>query len=106
MSCDFCKTCGELKFDWKEHRCPPVFYVEHEIFGDDQKEFRAWNYKDAAIKFAKYYNETEDYALMNSSTDIIISDGKIKKNFRVFAEPDIYYSSDEIPAPPEEGGKE
>lgn len=37
MSCEYCRTCGEVKYDWKEHNCPPIFYFKHE---DWEKSFK------------------------------------------------------------------
>jgi len=96
MSCEYCKVCEELKFSWRKHKCPPVFYAKHEIFGDEPKEFYADSFEEAALKFAKYYNEDGDYALMNSCEQVIISDGIKEKKFSISSEPDIYYSITKI----------
>lgn len=95
MICEICKTCGELKYDWKEHRCLPIFYYKHDEWtGDEFSEIRAHNFEDAAERFAKKYNEEGD--LMNESTEVIISDGNTEKRFRVSAEPDVYYHNEEV----------
>lgn len=98
MACDYCSICGELKFDWEEHRCPPNYYFKHEDWGDKFQAIRAWSFDDAAEKFAKKYNEDGDYALMNRTIEVLISDGEVEKKFSVTAEPDINYSVDELSA--------
>jgi hypothetical protein len=89
MSYERCASCKE--WHWKDKPCPPIYYFKHEDWGDAFEEIRAYDYEDAAERFAKQYNEDGDYCLMDSSTEVIISDGKIEKNFRVSAEPDINY---------------
>lgn len=96
MSYIKCKLCKEGYFDWQTHKCKPIFFFKHENWGDDFEEIRADSFEEAAENFAKLYNENGDYALMNSSEEVIISDGNIEKKFSVSAEPDINYSVEEI----------
>lgn len=88
MSFDKCNLCNE--YVWLDkHKCAPIYYFKHPNWGDEFQEIRAHSFEDAAEKFAKTYNEDGDYALMNKSEEVIISDGKTEKKFRVSAEPDI-----------------
>ena len=91
---DRCKICGEYDF-LDKHKCPPIYYYKHDDWGDEFQKIRAWSFSGAAIAFAKLYNENGDYALMNDTIEVTISDGKIEKQFLVSAEPDIHYSADE-----------
>jgi len=81
--CDICK-----EWDFLPHACKSIFFFKHENWGDD--------FEEAAENFAKLYNENGDYALMNNSEEVIISDGKVEKKFRVSAEQYINYSAEEI----------
>lgn len=92
MDSNYCKICGELLL--KEHICTPIFYFKHEDWGNEFQEIRAYHFCDAAEKFAIKYNQ--DYELINDSTKVIISDGKIEKKYIVSAEPDIHYLTQEI----------
>lgn len=86
-----CKECGD--FDWlSKHKCHPIFYLTHEYWGE-RKEIHAQDFYDAAMRFAKKYNENGDYALMDSTEKVVISDGVTEKTFIVSAEPDIHYSA-------------
>ena len=55
-------------------------------------EFYAMDEDGAALKYAEYTNIEGDYHLMNETVDILVNG----KAFRVGAEPDIYYSSEEL----------
>ena len=89
--CDICK-----EWDFLPHACKPIFFFKHENWGEELQEIRADSFEDAAENFAKLYNEDGDYALMNSSEEVIISDGKVEKKFRVSAEQYISYGVEEI----------
>jgi len=89
--CDICKD-----WDFLPHTCKSIFFFKHENWGEELQEIRANSFEEAAENFAKLYNENGDYALMNDSEDVVISDGKIEKKFRVSAEPEIYYGVEEI----------
>lgn len=92
MENDFkkCSVCNE--YHWTNGECKPLFYFKHEDWGDDFQEIRASDFEDAAMAFAIKYNEDGDYALMDDSTDVVISDGNVEKVFKVSAEPDIHYT--------------
>ena len=95
-----CDTCGE--YGWTdEHKCSPFFYFTHENWGDEPQKIMAKDFDQAAMRFAALYNEDGDYALMNDSIEVIISDGGTEKKYMVSAEPDIYYRADEIKEPHE-----
>lgn len=96
MSMDRCSICQEWKYSFKEHHCASVYQFKHENYGEEYEDIRAYSFEDAAERFAKKYNEDGDYSLMNTSTEVTISDGKEEKKFTVSAEPDINYSVDEI----------
>lgn len=91
---DLCKKCNT--WHWLEDKCSPIFYFKHEDWGDEFQEIRAHSFDDAAKNFAKLYNEDNEYCLMNSNEDVIISDGKIEKKYDVSAERDIHYSVHEV----------
>ncbi len=90
----YCYECQ--KYHWGEG-CNPEYKVYYEEYlGDEPKIIRASDHEDAAVKFAQYYNTSNDYCLMNESIDLKVEfEGKIKF-FRVGAEPSIHYSSEEI----------
>jgi hypothetical protein len=91
----WCKTCGDI--DWQDgtHKCPPIFYFEHENWGEEPQSIRARDFEDAAKKFAAIYNEDGDYTLMGNEEKVIISDGITKKTFIVSAEQAIDYYAKE-----------
>lgn len=92
-----CEMCKEGYYDWEQpHKCKPIFFFKHKDWGEDFEEIRANSFEEAAENFAKLYNEDGDYALMNNSEEVIISDGTIEKKFSVYAELEIYYSVEEI----------
>lgn len=96
MELTWCKTCGKPDWGDGKHKCPPIFYFKHPDWGDEFQKIRAWDFEEAARKFAARYNEDGDYALMNNFEEVIISDGATEKKFEVTAEPDIHYSVKEI----------
>lgn len=87
-----CKICKE--YHWTNEKCNPIFYFKHEDWGDEFQEIRAFNYEDAAEKFAKEYNV--DYELVDNETEVIISDGNIEKRFVVSSKLSIDYNVKEI----------
>ncbi len=91
-----CETCKEYHFT--DRKCKPIFYFKHDDWGEEWQEIRAVGFEDAADNFAKYYNEDADShsPLMNNTGEVLISDGETEKKFRVSAETDIRYSSEEI----------
>jgi hypothetical protein len=92
---NICSICKE--YDWEHtHTCPDIYYFKHEDWGDEFNEIRARSFRDAAYRFAQKYNEDGDYALMDSSERVIISDGKREQEFIVSAEQDISYSVEEV----------
>jgi hypothetical protein len=94
MVLKYCSICGDL--DFGNHKCRALFFFKHPSWGEDFQKIRANSFRDAAEEFAKLYNEDGDYSLMNSSENVVISDGKVEKKYRVSAEPDIYYNIEEI----------
>jgi hypothetical protein len=94
MVLKICPICKEYVFG--NHKCKSIFYFKHFDWGEEFQEIRADSFRDAAEEFAKLYNEDGDYSLMNSSENVVISDGKVEKKYRVSAEPDIYYNIEEI----------
>jgi hypothetical protein len=97
MSLSKCPTCKEFVFDGIVHRCEPIYYFKHENWGEEFQEIRAIDFDDAAEKFAKLYNEDGDYSLMNGDTEeVIISDGKTEKKYKVSAEQAIEYHVEEV----------
>lgn len=91
-----CKTCGAYGFRMENHTCDPIYLVYHpDYMGDDPKEIRASTHEDAALLYAQDYNTRNDYCLMNESISVKVEkDGKIEF-WRVGAEPDVHYTSQE-----------
>lgn len=94
MSFEKCNICREYAF--LPHKCPPIYFFKHPSWGDKFEEIRAWDFKDAARKFAKLYNEDGDYTLMDKTEEVIISDGKEEKKFKVSVEQTIDYMVKEM----------
>ena len=90
-----CYICRE--WHWVGEPCLPEYLVYHEEYsGDEPYEIRACSHEDAAEKYGKRYNEDGDYSLMNDEIEVRVEkDGEIRW-FTVGAEPDIYYSVNEI----------
>ena len=103
--CEICKewgyfndtpTNGDIPYiTGATHKCEPIFYFKHESWGDEFQEIRAFDFSEAAEKFAKLYNEDGDYSLMDNEEEVIISDGKEEKTFIVSAEQSIDYYANE-----------
>jgi hypothetical protein len=90
-----CENCKEYHFS--DRTCNPVYKVYYEEYtGDEPKEIRAVTFDDAACKFAEYYNTNCDYVLMGETIDIKIEFCGEIKFFKVGAEPDVHYSSEEL----------
>lgn len=91
----YCNQCEEHHYSDKP--CAPEYKVYHEDYlGDDPKIFHAFSHEDAALKYAEYYNSDGDHQLMNETTEVqVVKDGLVKF-FNISAEPDIYYSADEV----------
>ena len=85
----YCNTCKE--HHWTDELCTPVYIVFHE---EEPHEVRAHTFESAAVKYAERYNDEGD--LMNDDIEIEVEKDGIKKKFNVGAEPDIYYSYNEI----------
>ena len=90
-----CDKCHE--WHWTESMCDPKYSVYFEEYlGDEPKLIRAPSHEDAALKFAQYYNTSNDYCLLNDTIDIKVEKDGIVKYFKVGAEQDIRYTSSEI----------
>lgn len=99
MSMEKCKECREYIFDWKPHKCEPIFEVLHEEYnGDEWMEQRGVNHEDVAVNYAEHYNQ-DDYPLMDGGEAKIKvrnpEDGSVKE-FIISAEPDIVFYASEI----------
>ena len=92
-----CPKCKE--YHWTHENCNPIFLVYYEEYmGHEPKEIRAVNHENAALKFAAYYNTRSDYKLMNETIEIKVEKDGVVKFFSVGAEPDVHYTSSEIPS--------
>ena len=96
MSMDTCSICGEFTYSWRKHKCKPIYQFKHEDSGDEWNDIRAIDHEDAALEFAKKYNE-DDYCLMNDETEVEIKgldddENEVVLKFCVGAELDIHYS--------------
>jgi hypothetical protein len=109
MSSDKCETCGERIYDWewREHKCKPLYEViveEDGVEGDGAwdedyiHEMRGIHHEDAAENYAREYNEDGDYSLMNECVVVRVRlKGELEdKRIVISAEPDVYYSSQEV----------
>jgi len=90
-----CEKCGRYNFSNGGCRCKR-FTVVHD-YGD--KEIWAVDEEEAALEYARYYNEESgECSLMNDEIEVeVIAESGDSKKFKVGAEPDIYYSADEVP---------
>lgn len=90
-----------MKFEY----CIPTYNGE-----DNWHYVDAFDAEGAAIKAAKNYNEDGDYTLMDSHEYVLIREAGEESTVRLYsmrAEPDIYYSADEVSDPKcEECGKD
>lgn len=96
MGYNKCKDCNE--FHWDNTPCNPIFKVyDEEYMGDKPKEFHAYDHEAAAIKYAQYYNSS-DNDLMNDEREVLVesADHSVKKKFIISAEPSIHYSASEV----------
>ena len=87
-----CKTCNN--FHWSDHKCDPAFTIEYE---NGDQVIHAYDFEEAAEKFAEEYNIYSEYWLMDNEMQIKVtdSDGE-SKNFIIGAEQSIEYWSKEI----------
>lgn len=92
IKCESCNT-----YHWSDGICADGYLVYYEYYsGDEPHTINAWSFDDAACQYAEYYDVNSDYSLMNETIEIkIIHKGEVK-NFRIGAELDIHYTSDEI----------
>ena len=90
---DKCPKCGF--HHWDHVRCLDTFEFQHENWGDEFQVIGAYNFEDAAERFAKKYDE-DDHPLLEGSAVVLIRHAGETKAFRVSAEPSIDYSYDEI----------
>jgi hypothetical protein len=93
-----CLVCKE--YHYTDQKCLPIFLVSHEYYlGDKEKEVRANDHEEAAEKYAKYYNDSGDYPMMNGEPEITIQvrkyDEEKRTTFIVTAEPSIDYYAKE-----------
>jgi hypothetical protein len=90
-----CKTCDE--FHYTDIPCSPIHLVWHEDYmGDEPKKIYASDHRNAAIKYADFYNTHNEYTLMNDTVEVIVERDGVKKRFNISAEPDIYYTASEV----------
>jgi hypothetical protein len=94
MSYCKCEKCKEYHFDYE--KCPDIFTVfEDDYLGEGGKEFRGYNFNDAAENYGRYRND--EGQLLDDPILIEIEDLKgIRKKFHISAELDIKYNVDEI----------
>ena len=94
MSYEKCPTCGRYDFT-ERHSCPDKFYFKHPDWGDERVLLYAYSHEEAAKAFAEKYFEDEPID-PSWDTEVIISDGKQEKTFRVHAEIDVEYYANEV----------
>lgn len=91
-----CPFCGEYHF--KNESCEPQYFVYHdEYLGSNFKTIHASSHEEAAVKYARYYNEDGDFPMMNGDAIKlkVIDHNSIAMCFTVYAEPDIHYNTKE-----------
>lgn len=101
MGYSFCEKCEDYKtlpcncITWLV--CPLDEYFEGMPDGDYLDVYSDFP-EDAAEKYGKSYNEDGDYSLMNDSITLVVVHPITRevKHYQVSAEPDIYYSTEEI----------
>lgn len=92
VKCDICN-----KWHWSDEKCVPEYLVYFEQYlGDVPKSIRANNHENAALEFAQYYNDINEYILIDNEIKVMVEKDGIIKHFVVSAERDIHYSSTEI----------
>jgi len=89
-----CKECDN--FHWSDSKCDPIFIIKEGYYGIDS-EIHAYDFEEAAEKFAEKYNEENDWCLMNNEAEIKVTDSKGEsKTFKIGAEQSVNYWSKEI----------
>jgi len=88
-----CENCHE--WHWTNSECNPEYLVYYE---DEPNKMRASTHEDAALKFAEYYNNENDYCLINYNIEVKVEKDGVVKFFTVGAEPEygVYYAASEI----------
>lgn len=91
-----CKECDN--FHWSDAKCDPIFEIEFEDeMGEWTRKIHAYDFEEAAEKFAEKYNEENEYYLMDNEIKIKVIDSYgIEKNFIIGAEQSVNYWSKEI----------
>jgi len=91
---DRCERCHRFNFLGRGCNCQRFTVVFHAC----DRDIWAIDEECAALEFARIYNEDSgEYSLMNKEIEVeVIAASGDSKKFRVGAEPDIYYSADEI----------
>lgn len=90
MKYKLCKICGELGWEG-EHKCNPIYTVYDEDYaGDEGIEVHAYNFENAAEKYAIDRND-DHYLMDNAITIRIVSPDGVEKEAEIWAEPSIEY---------------
>ena len=89
----YCRECQTVHL--KNENCYPDYKVYYEEY-DESQIIRARDHEEAATRFAEDYNVNNDYSLMNDTIKVKVEFENEVKYFKVGAEPDVYYSSEEI----------
>jgi len=85
-----CEKCKEYRFSNVEKcHCQAFTIIDED---GEEHEIQAMDEEGAALKYAEWSNVEGDYYLMNETVEITVNN----KKFRIGAEPDVYYSADEI----------
>lgn len=85
-----CEKCEEYRFNSVKKCCCEAFTVIDE--DGEEHTVQTMDEEGAALKYAKESNEDGDYYLMDTTVEITVGD----KRFEISAEPDVYYSTEEI----------
>jgi hypothetical protein len=94
MKFEKCFKCNTYHFDTE--RCPDEFTIfEDDYLGEEGKQFRGYNFDDAAENYGKYRND--EGQLLDDPITVEIEDSKgNRKKFTIDAEVDIRYNVNEI----------
>jgi hypothetical protein len=90
-----CTKCGTFLF-WRtqvtDHKCDRYVVVDEQYNGPEGTAYHAVDAEDAAEKYARDFNESGDYDLMDDSRIVTVGD----RSFRISAEASIHYSVEEV----------
>lgn len=94
MKYDKCPVCFQYDF-LDKHKCPPMLYFKHDHWGEEFMPIRAWTFAGAAEQVAEQYFDGEPID-NDSQIEVVITDKKKTKKFRVKATIEVCYDAEEV----------